>query len=201
MRPPWLKFSVSKTLFSIRWTGQAWPTGYDGIMQRRLNLPVYRRFEEILDVYHKNQVFVLSSETVSGKSTQIPQLLMYDEYASGLKVACTQPRRLATKSLAHRAAEELGVDLGRKVGYLIGGDKAVSPDEDKKTRLVYMTEGVLFGHQAENADFSDYACVVVDEAHEGTIEMDLLLALLKKSIRNRRDLKVLLSHRFIHDLV
>ncbi|KAL5090446.1 hypothetical protein Trisim1_004346 [Trichoderma cf. simile WF8] len=79
-------------------TGKAWP-------------------QEVLDNYHKSQVMILSSETGSGKSTQVPQLLVCDEYESGLQITCTQPRRLAATELASRVADEMGVAPGEEVGY------------------------------------------------------------------------------------
>ena len=170
-------------------TGKAWPNGHKSILQGRRKLPVYKRLGEILDVYHQNQVFILSSETGSGKSTQVPQALVYDEYASGLRVACTQPRRLAATSLASRVALEMGVALGEEVGYQIGGDRNIDQN-DKTTRLSYMTEGVLLLKHASDRDLSEYACIIIDEAHERTVETDLLLAMLKKALTRRKDLKV-----------
>ncbi|KAI9167615.1 Pre-mRNA-splicing factor ATP-dependent RNA helicase PRP43 [Paramyrothecium foliicola] len=171
--------------------GQQWPQGHNEMLAGRRRLPVYGRLDEILDVYHKNQVFVLTSETGSGKSTQIPQAIMHDEYASGLRVACTQPRRLAATELAGRVAEEMGVTLGEEVGYQIGNNPMVDKNE-KKSRLVYMTDGVLLGQQAGDQDLSRYAGIIIDEAHERTVETDLLMPVLKKIIKRRKDFKIII---------
>lgn len=170
-------------------TGNAWPHGHDSILQGRRRLPVYGRYQEILDKYHQSQVMILSSETGSGKSTQVPQLLVHDEYASGLQIACTQPRRVAASTLASRVSHEMGVVLGEEVGYKIRGDQMVNKNE-KTTRLVYLTEGVLLRQLSSDKDLSAYACVIIDEAHERTVDLDLLLALLKKVVRRRKDFKV-----------
>ena len=170
-------------------TGKAWRKGHDKILEGRRKLPVYERFDEILNVYHQNQVFVLTSETGSGKSTQLPQVLLFDEYASDLRVVCTQPRRLAASSLAERVALEAGVVLGEQVGYQIGGDRKVDQGK-KKSRLMYMTEGSLLGKLNSDKDLSEFACIIIDEAHERTVETDLLMAILKQILLRRKDLKV-----------
>ncbi|KAK3181896.1 hypothetical protein K4F52_006800 [Lecanicillium sp. MT-2017a] len=172
-------------------TAAAWPKGHQAILKGRRQLPIYERFDEILAVYHQNQVVILTSETGSGKSIQVPQALMYDEYASGLKVACTQPRRLGTTSLAKRVATEMGVKLGEEVGYQIGGSKMVNMNE-KKTRLSYMTEGILLRMLASDKDLSKYACIIIDEVHERTVEADMLMAMLKKIMIRRKDFKVVI---------
>lgn len=176
-------------------TGNMWPQSHDTILQSRRRLPVYERYQEILDHYHQSQVMILSSETGSGKSTQVPQLLVYDEYDSGLQIACTQPRRRAATELAGRVAEEMGVVLGEEVGYKIGGDHMVNQNK-KTTRLAYMTEGDLLKQLRSDKFLSAYACVVIDEAHERTVDLDLLLALLKKVIRRREDFKASLHQLF-----
>lgn len=167
-------------------TGKAWPSGHEDLLKGRRRLPVYGRYDEILDKYHQSQVVILSSETGSGKSTQVPQLLVYDEYASGLQIACTQPRRLAAKELAKRVADEMGVVLGEEVGYKVRNDQRAS----KKTRLAYLTEGVLLRQLGTDKNLSAYSCVIIDEAHERTMDLDLLLSLLKKVIKRRQDFKV-----------
>ena len=170
-------------------TGEAWPEGHKELLESRRSLPVYGRFAEILGVYHQNQVLVLSSETGSGKSTQVPQLLVYDEYESGLRVACTQPKRIAATKLGERVAEEMGVTLGEEVGYQIGGDIMVDKNK-KKTRLQYMTEGSLLGKLLKDRKLPEFSAVIIDEAHERTIEIDLLMMLLKRTLKHRKDLKV-----------
>lgn len=117
-------------------TGTVWPPGHDSLLQARRRLPVYGRYQEILEKYHQSRVVILSSETSTGKSTQVPQLLVYDEYESGLQIACTQPRRLATMELASRVADEMGVVLGEEVGYKIRNDHKFNK---QTTRLTYMT--------------------------------------------------------------
>lgn len=168
-------------------TGIAWPSGHGDLLQARRRLPVYGRHQEILDTYHQSQVMILSSETGTGKSTQVPQLLFYDEYESGLQIVCTQPRRLATTTLASRVADEMGVVLGEEVGYKIRNDRKFNK---QTTRLIYMTEGVLLRQMAHDRNLSAYACVVLDEAHERTVDLDLLLARLKRIVSCREDFKV-----------
>ncbi|KAM0514559.1 hypothetical protein ACHAPE_006855 [Trichoderma viride] len=170
-------------------TGTIWPPGHNDLLQARRRLPVYGQYQEILDTYHQSQVMILSSKTGTGKSTQVPQLLVYDEYESGLQIACTQPRKLATKELASRVANEMGVVLGQEVGYKIRNDQKFTK---QTTRLTYMTEGVLLRQLGSDKNLSAYACVVLDEAHERTTNLDLLLALLKKIIRHRTDFKLVI---------
>ncbi|KAH8122227.1 P-loop containing nucleoside triphosphate hydrolase protein [Trichoderma asperelloides] len=148
-------------------TGNVWPSNHDDILQGRRRLPVYDHYQEILDKYHRSQVVILSSETGSGKSTQIPQLLVYDD----------------------RVADEMGVILGDEVGYKVRYDQKF---DKKKTRLTYMTEGVLLRTLSHDKNLSAYACVVIDEAHERTTDLDLLLALLKKTVSRRKDFKLVI---------
>lgn len=171
-------------------TGKEWPQGHHQLLQERRQLLAYGHYQEILDAYHKSQVMILSGDTGIGKSTQIPQLLVYDEYGSELRIACTQPRRLAATELASRVADEMGVVLGQEVGYQIRGDYMIDKHKPKKTRLAYMTEGILLRQLSLDRNLTAYSCVVIDEAHERTVDLDLLLALLKQVIRRRKDLKV-----------
>ncbi|KAI9901934.1 hypothetical protein N3K66_003751 [Trichothecium roseum] len=174
-------------------TGKAWPKNHGDILKGRRTLRVYGRFEEILDVYHKNQVFRLSGETGSGKSTQVPQMLVFDEFASGLRIICTQPRRLAATALADRVAEEMGVALGEEVGFQIGGQIMSQHPNDHP----YSGNGSDICRQTRqkvkpftrDKDLSQYACIIIDEAHERTVEADILMAMLKKIIQHRKDLK------------
>lgn len=171
-------------------TGKEWPQGHQQLLQERRQLLAYGRYQEILDVYHKSQVMIISGDTGIGKSTQIPQLLVYDEYESELRIACTQPRRLAATELASRVADEMGVVLGEEVGYRIRSDYMIDKHKSKRTRLAYMTEGILLRQLCLDKELSAYACVIIDEAHERTVDLDLLLALLKRAISRRKDLKV-----------
>ncbi|KAF7539365.1 hypothetical protein G7Z17_g12431 [Cylindrodendrum hubeiense] len=161
---------------------------YFEILKTRRQLPVSGSRQSFLDVYHQNQVVVLSGDTGSGKSTQIPQFVFFDEYASGKVIACTQPRRLAVTTVARRVATEMDVPLGQEVGYSIRFDNVTSD----KTRLKYMTDGLLLREAMEDGNFSSYSCIIIDEAHERTISTDILMALLKKAVASRSDLKVII---------
>jgi pre-mRNA-splicing factor ATP-dependent RNA helicase DHX15/PRP43 len=149
---------------------------------------------------------LVSSETGSGKTTQIPQFVFFDEYASGKMVACTQTRRIAATSVARRVASEMDVKLGEEVGYSVRFDNTTN---DIITRLKYMTDGLLLREAMEDGTFSKYAsdlpnttrpvpykqqqsCVIVDEAHERTLATDILMALLKQAVSRRPDLKVVI---------
>ncbi|KAM0421115.1 hypothetical protein ACHAPT_011186 [Fusarium lateritium] len=143
------------------------------------------------------QVLVVVAHTGTGKTTQIPQFVLFDEWESGLKVACTQPRRLAASSVARRVAQEMAVPLGQEVGYHVRFDarkstKTDETDEVDETRLLYMTDGMLLAQAKSNPTFSGYSCIIIDEAHERTTATDILMALLKHAISLRKDLKVVI---------
>ncbi|KAF4960673.1 hypothetical protein FSARC_10415 [Fusarium sarcochroum] len=144
--------------------------------------------QEFLDVYQKNQVIVLSGETGSGKTTQVPQFVLYDEWEGDGKIACTQPRGLAATSVADRTAKEMDVQVGEEVGYVVRFDRKV---DQKQTRLAYVTDGVLLQISKKDPDFKLYACIIIDEAHERTLATDVLLALLKRAVSRRPDLKII----------
>ncbi|CCC07347.1 hypothetical protein SMACR_02354 [Sordaria macrospora] len=171
------------------WTGQPHSQRYFDILKTRRDLPVHKQRQEFLDMYHNTQILVFVGETGSGKTTQIPQYVLYDElpHTNGKLIACTQPRRVAAMSVAQRVANELDVELGQEVGYSIRFENRTGP----KTMLKYMTDGQLLRESMHDHDMSRYSCIILDEAHERTLATDILMALLKQIAARRKDLKII----------
>ncbi|KAK7752394.1 DEAH-box ATP-dependent RNA helicase prp43 [Diatrype stigma] len=170
-------------------TGEPHSQQYFSILKARRNLPVHKQRQEFLDLYHKSQILVFVGETGSGKTTQIPQYVLYDElpHLNRKLIACTQPRRVAAMSVAQRVADELDVNIGSEVGYSIRFEDKTSP----KTILKYMTDGMLLREAMHDHEMSRYSCIILDEAHERTLATDILMALLKKIAKRRPDLKII----------
>ena len=146
--------------------------------------------QEFLDLYHSTQILVFVGETGSGKTTQVPQFILFDNlpHITGLQVACTQPRRVAAMSVAKRVADEMDVTLGEEVGYSIRFEDNTGP----KTILKYMTDGMLLREAMNDHDLSRYSCIILDEAHERTLDTDILMGLMKEIALRRPDLKVII---------
>lgn len=160
------------------------------LLKVRQSLPVYQNRDEIMPYLLENPVTVLIGETGSGKSTQIPQFLLEDLYQNKKSgsIAVTQPRRVAAISLATRVAQEFGSRVSDKVGYSVRFDNASTP----KTRLKYLTDGMLLRELMMNKNLKEYSVVIIDEAHERTVLTDLILGLLKTLITGPRpDLKII----------
>ncbi|GAB0135120.1 hypothetical protein EsDP_00003469 [Epichloe bromicola] len=170
-------------------TGKPHSQQYFRILETRRDLPVHKQRQEFLDKYHSTQILVFVGETGSGKTTQIPQYVVYDELpkVTGKLVACTQPRRVAATSVAQRVANEMDVPLGDEVGYSVRFDDCSS----SKTMLKYMTDGMLLREAMHDHDMSRYSCIILDEAHERTLATDILMALLKQIASRRADLKII----------
>ncbi|TMW59222.1 hypothetical protein Poli38472_007367 [Pythium oligandrum] len=150
-------------------------------------LPIYEVKHEITKILHNFQVVVLTADTGSGKSTQLPQIIMDDVIPRDevRRIAVLQPRRVNAVSISKRVAEERGLPHGQEVGYRIGrGESNVS----ETTRVEYMTHG-LFVEIARDSDalLNKYCAVVVDEAHERSVDVDLSLALLKRALRKANE--------------
>ncbi|KAI9841566.1 MAG: hypothetical protein M1837_000612 [Sclerophora amabilis] len=160
------------------------------IEETRKSLPIYGFREDLLAAVDKYQVLIIVGETGSGKTTQIPQYLHEAGYTKGgLKIGCTQPRRVAAMSVAARVAEEMGVKVGNEVGYAIRFEDATSD----KTLLKYMTDGMLLREFLTEPDLGGYAALMIDEAHERTLHTDILFGLVKDIARFRPELKLLIS--------
>ncbi|KAF4120044.1 pre-mRNA-splicing factor ATP-dependent RNA helicase DHX16 [Geosmithia morbida] len=160
------------------------------IQETRKTLPIYQYREEFLAALEQHQVLVLVGETGSGKTTQLPQYLHEAGYTkNGMKVGCTQPRRVAAMSVAARVADEVGVKVGNEVGYSIRFEDNTSD----KTVLKYMTDGMLLREFMTEPDLAGYSAIMIDEAHERTVHTDILLALVKDLSRERPELKLLIS--------
>jgi ATP-dependent RNA helicase DHR2 len=149
------------------------------LLESRKKLPIWARQQDIKKQLQENDVLVLSGETGSGKSTQLPQFLLESKWCTKC-IAVTQPRRVAAISLARRVAEEMGTPLGNsspasKVGYSVRFDDSTSPS----TRIKYLTEGMLLQEMLRDSAMSQYSCVVVDEVHERSANVDLILGFLK----------------------
>ena len=162
---------------------------YRDILKKRRELPVSKQRQEFLDLIHDHQIVILVGETGSGKTTQIPQFLMYDELPQlkGMMIACTQPRRVAAMSVARRVAEELDVTLGNEVGYTIRFEDCTSD----QTVLKYCTDGMLLREAMIDPLLSRYSAIILDEAHERTLQTDILMGLLQDLCQTKRpDLKL-----------
>lgn len=158
----------------------------DALLQLRKQLPIWAHQNEIRQALRDRDVLVLSGETGSGKSTQVPQFLLQEQWCTG-KIAVTQPRRVAAVSLARRVAEEMGTPLGSsspasKVGYSVRFDNSTSPS----TRLKFLTEGMLLQELLRDPALKEYSVIVVDEVHERSVNVDLILGFLRLLVTNRK---------------
>ncbi|TCD65099.1 hypothetical protein EIP91_003073 [Steccherinum ochraceum] len=160
------------------------------IEDTRKSLPIYQYREQLLEAIKEHQVLIVVAETGSGKTTQLPQYLHEAGYtANGMKVGCTQPRRVAAMSVAARVAEEMGSKVGYEVGYSIRFEDCTSD----KTVLKYMTDGMLLREFLTEPDLAGYSALIIDEAHERTLSTDILFALVKDIARFRPELRLLIS--------
>ncbi|XP_028326650.1 pre-mRNA-splicing factor ATP-dependent RNA helicase DHX16 [Gouania willdenowi] len=156
----------------------------------RRSLPIFPYREDLLAAIDQHQMLVIEGETGSGKTTQIPQYLLEHGYTKGgMKIGCTQPRRVAAMSVAARVAEEMSVKLGNEVGYSIRFEDYTS----ERTILKYMTDGMLLREFLTEPDLASYSVIIIDEAHERTLHTDILFGLIKDIARFRSDLKVLVA--------
>ncbi|XP_060073522.1 pre-mRNA-splicing factor ATP-dependent RNA helicase DHX16-like [Ylistrum balloti] len=154
------------------------------------SLPVFPFKQDLLDAIEEHQVLIIEGETGSGKTTQIPQYLHEGGFTrNGMKIGCTQPRRVAAMSVAARVAEEMGKKLGNEVGYSIRFEDCTSD----RTIIKYMTDGMLLREFLGEPDLASYSVMIIDEAHERTLHTDVLFGLVKDISRFRPDLKLLIS--------
>ncbi|XP_037875624.1 probable ATP-dependent RNA helicase DHX35 isoform X1 [Bombyx mori] len=152
---------------------------------QRQKLPIFEYRNHILYLLEKYQTLVLCGETGCGKSTQVPQYL----HEIGHKVCVTQPRVTAAVSLAYRVAQEIGGAIGQEVGYAAGMVSARTPESG----IVFMTEGVLLREMFASPLLMQYSCIILDEVHERSLMTDVLMGLLKKIIKKRKNLKLVIS--------
>ncbi|CCJ29153.1 unnamed protein product [Pneumocystis jirovecii] len=176
------------------------------IKRQRELLPIYHYKNALLYLIEKNPVTIVVGETGSGKTTrsiynsnfifnnlfsELPQYLKEIGWANnGNIIACTQPRRIAAATVAIRVAEEIGCPLGDEVGYSIRFEDVTSPG---KTKIKYMTDGMLIRETLIDPLLSQYSVIMLDEAHERSIYTDILLGILKKIQRKRKELKIIIS--------
>ncbi len=153
------------------------------------SLPVVERREEILAALRDHQVVVVAGETGSGKTTQLPKLCL--ELGLGRRglIGHTQPRRLAARSVATRLAEEMAVPLGDQVGYQVRFTDQSGDD----TLVKLMTDGILLAETRHDPDLRRYEAIIIDEAHERSLNIDFLLGYLKRLTARRPDLKVIIT--------
>ncbi|XP_050406181.1 pre-mRNA-splicing factor ATP-dependent RNA helicase DHX16 isoform X1 [Patella vulgata] len=158
--------------------------------ETRKSLPIYPFKQDLIDAIAEHQVLIIEGETGSGKTTQIPQYLHDAGYTkNGMKIGCTQPRRVAAMSVAARVSQEMGWKLGNEVGYSIRFEDCTS----ERTILKYMTDGMLLREFLSEPDLGGYSILIIDEAHERTLHTDVLFGLVKDIARFRPDLKLLIS--------
>jgi ATP-dependent helicase HrpA len=150
------------------------------------HLPVSQVRGEIATAIRAHQVVVLAGETGSGKTTQLPKILLE---LGRERIGHTQPRRIAARAVAERVAEELGTELGDLVGYTVRFHDRVSAG----TRVKVMTDGILLAELSRDPDLRAYDTIVLDEAHERSLTIDFLLGYLKRLLPTRPDLKVVIT--------
>ena len=152
-------------------------------------LPVVERREEILAALRDHQVVVVAGETGSGKTTQLPKICL--ELGLGRRglIGHTQPRRLAARSVAARLAEELETPLGEQVGYQV----RFTDQSSEHTLVKLMTDGILLAETRHDPELRRYEAIIIDEAHERSLNIDFLLGYLKRLLPRRPDLKVIIT--------
>ena len=152
-------------------------------------LPISAAKDRIVDAVRRSQVVIVSGQTGSGKTTQIPKMLLeMGRGAHGRQIVHTQPRRIAARAVAERLCQETGARLGREIGYQVRFTDESAPD----TRLRIVTDGILLAQIQRDPHLSAYDTIVIDEAHERSLNIDFLLGYLTELLPQRRDLKLVI---------
>ena len=153
------------------------------------SLPIAARADDIVKLIREHQVVVIAGETGSGKTTQLPKLCLAAGRGEAGMIGCTQPRRLAARSVARRVAEELGTPIGDQVGFQVRFTDQVS----ERTLVKFMTDGILLAETQGDPWLSAYDTLIIDEAHERSLNIDFLLGYLKRLAERRPDLKIIVT--------
>ncbi|QMU99567.1 DEAD/DEAH box helicase [Borrelia sp. A-FGy1] len=157
-------------------------------------LPIYKYKDELILLLKSNNVLIVESPTGSGKTTQIPRIIYEAGFAKLGKIGVTQPRRIATVSIAEYIAKHIGVNLGEEVGYKIRFQEIIS----SKTKIKLMTDGVLLQELKKDTLLYEYDVIIIDEAHERSLNIDFILGLIKDILKKRDDFKVIISSATIN---
>lgn len=152
-------------------------------------LPVSGKADEIAALLKANQVIVVAGDTGSGKTTQLPKICLQAGLGRRGLIGHTQPRRLAAVSVANRIAEELGTEIGQGVGYQV----RFNDKQSQGTYLKVMTDGILLAEIAHDRFLNRYDTIIIDEAHERSLNIDFLLGFLKQLLSKRKDLKLVIT--------
>ena len=157
-------------------------------------LPIARMAEEIKAAIAQHPVVIIAGETGSGKSTQLPKLCLELGRGQHGLIGCTQPRRLAARSVARRVADEIGTEVGARVGFQVRFTDQVS----QSTQVKFMTDGILLSEIHRDRMLERYDTIIIDEAHERSLNIDFLLGYLKGVIAKRPDLKLIITSATIN---
>ncbi|MFW6271711.1 MAG: ATP-dependent RNA helicase HrpA [Desulfosalsimonas sp.] len=152
-------------------------------------LPIVQKREEITEAVSKHQVVIISGETGSGKTTQLPKFCIEAGRGTEGRIGCTQPRRIAAVTVANRIAEELGQETGQSIGYKI----RFSDRTGEKSAVKMMTDGILLAEAQGDRYLNEYDTLIIDEAHERSLNIDFLLGLIRNLLSVRKDLKVIVT--------
>ena len=152
-------------------------------------LPVSQRHEEIKQLIEKNQVVIVCGSTGSGKTTQLPKIALEAGCGRLGRIGCTQPRRLAATSVCNRVADELKLQRGHEVGYKVRFDD----NTKSETVIKFMTDGILLAESVSDNRLLQYDTLIIDEAHERSLNIDFILGFLKVLLPKRPDLKIIIS--------
>ena len=152
-------------------------------------LPIASEAERLVALIREHQVVVIAGETGSGKTTQLPKLCLAAGRGAAGMIGCTQPRRIAARAVARRVAEELDTGLGDLVGYQVRFNDHVG----ERTAVKFMTDGILLAEIQSDRWLSAYDTIIVDEAHERSLNIDFLLGYLKQLLQKRRDIKIIVT--------
>ncbi len=152
-------------------------------------LPITAKKDEIIGSVVKNQVVIISGETGSGKTTQLPKFCLAAGRGIFGKIGCTQPRRIAAITVCARIAQELGEETGKSVGYKI----RFTDKTRKDSYIKIMTDGILLAEVNNDPYLNEYDTIIVDEAHERSLNIDFILGVLKTILKKRKDLKLIIT--------
>ncbi|KAG0658877.1 DEAH-box RNA helicase prp16 [Monosporozyma unispora] len=162
----------------------------EDIQKQRQTLPAYKARGSLIPMIMNNQVAIIIGETGSGKTTQLPQILYEAGFChDNTSIGITQPRRVAAMSVAKRVATEMNTPLGQKVGYSIRFEDQTSAE----TRIKFMTDGILLRETLLDPLLLKYNCIIIDEAHERSLNTDVLLGIFKNLLTKRKDIKLIIT--------